>query len=789
MRKLMMTLRQQFPTLKGMPCSADSSRNAKNGTTSFWMDGVCIVAAVIMALGFQSCGGDDDSSGNDDKKPSVGDNRILEGTKWTTRSFDFDIDDNLTWGYYFTDITNIYFYSNTEGVFYYSRKTNDSDEGRSRDTQVCFFTYKVDREESMVHLEPITYECFGFAFYLDLSGNNIVYANEPMTKGSISASDRSWLDKITGTTGQCKWYYDMRHTLSISGNGDMGDYTSYAKTPWAIRNAEYNDIYIGPGVTNIGNRAFAYPSLGYVELYNCELKRIGEGAFMGSAIGEMNLYYATAIGKEAFAGCKNYKAKPDECLEEIGSYAFSDCKDVDLHYTKNLRIIDDFACAGSNVSRFGKAESLEKIGNGAVFLDNKITVVTLPVIKELGSMAVVGTKLDEIHIGKSLSHVNGTPFSGAATGKFYINQSIPLNLSSNIVENANKWTLYVPKGSASKYKQAAYWKNFKSIMESDLLDDESEGDDTPDDDGDGVASNIMADAKALSAVLSGKIITAATNKYKSFDLQYGTDINFGTSRTITDLSYPDFSVTIKALEPNTTYYYRIRCKESSTSYARDSKTYSFETKSPQVPSSCSYTINGVTYQMIKVTGLSTGDFYIMQTELAPSSSFEIDGYKTNSLDVNGDNIIIKAEFSKFLYELRYITDIEFRLPTKSEWIYAAQGGQSSISYKYSGSNNLDEVGWYKGNSTGLHKPALLKPNELGLYDMSGNYNELVHTSGDECDVDGNIYGGWYGSDASKCTPNSYISQPSGGKIPGSSKSNKNAVECSHTAVRLVYSAK
>ncbi len=63
----------------------------------------------------------------------------------------------------------------------------------------------------------------------------------------------------------------------------------------------------------------------------------------------------------------------------------------------------------------------------------------------------------------------------------------------------------------------------------------------------------------------------------------------------------------------------------------------------------------------------------------------------------------------------------FRLPTEAEWEYAARGGKRSKGYKYSGSDNLDEVAWYGGNSGGAtHPVGQKKPNELGIYDMSGN---------------------------------------------------------------------
>jgi formylglycine-generating enzyme required for sulfatase activity len=67
---------------------------------------------------------------------------------------------------------------------------------------------------------------------------------------------------------------------------------------------------------------------------------------------------------------------------------------------------------------------------------------------------------------------------------------------------------------------------------------------------------------------------------------------------------------------------------------------------------------------------------------------------------------------------------KFRLPTESEWEYAARGGLNSQGYEYCGSDDLKQVGWYNDNSGVETKPVgLLLPNELGLYDMSGNVFE------------------------------------------------------------------
>jgi formylglycine-generating enzyme required for sulfatase activity len=78
----------------------------------------------------------------------------------------------------------------------------------------------------------------------------------------------------------------------------------------------------------------------------------------------------------------------------------------------------------------------------------------------------------------------------------------------------------------------------------------------------------------------------------------------------------------------------------------------------------------------------------------------------------------------FLQELNALTEKNYRLPTEAEWEYAARGGRFHSPYRYSGSNHLDEVGWYVDNSGNrTHPVGLKKPNPLGLYDMSGNVSE------------------------------------------------------------------
>ncbi len=99
-------------------------------------------------------------------------------------------------------------------------------------------------------------------------------------------------------------------------------------------------------------------------------------------------------------------------------------------------------------------------------------------------------------------------------------------------------------------------------------------------------------------------------------------------------------------------------------------------------------------------------------------------YKESGLEELSVHNVSWEDAVSFCEWLSIKLERQFRLPTEAEWEYAARGGQKSKGFLYSGSNDLDEVGWYRDNSERQLRPSDEKAaNELGLYGLSGNISE------------------------------------------------------------------
>ncbi len=123
----------------------------------------------------------------------------------------------------------------------------------------------------------------------------------------------------------------------------------------------------------------------------------------------------------------------------------------------------------------------------------------------------------------------------------------------------------------------------------------------------------------------------------------------------------------------------------------------------------------------------TKPYYIGETEVTQSLWEAVMGENPSSFVEEDKPVegISWADAQRFINRLNALTDLEFTMPTEAQWEYAARGGHKGTLARYSGSNNASEVGWFKGNSSNrLHSVKELAPNELGIYDMSGNVWEF-----------------------------------------------------------------
>jgi len=121
--------------------------------------------------------------------------------------------------------------------------------------------------------------------------------------------------------------------------------------------------------------------------------------------------------------------------------------------------------------------------------------------------------------------------------------------------------------------------------------------------------------------------------------------------------------------------------------------------------------------------VTLSDYYMGKYEVRQSEWEAVMG--NNPSYFKGDDLPVEQvsweDCHEFIGRLNALTGLSFKLPTEAQWEYAARGGNLSKGYKFSGSNDLEEVGWYGSNSGNYtHRVGEKQPNELGLYDMSGN---------------------------------------------------------------------
>lgn len=175
----------------------------------------------------------------------------------------------------------------------------------------------------------------------------------------------------------------------------------------------------------------------------------------------------------------------------------------------------------------------------------------------------------------------------------------------------------------------------------------------------------------------------------------------------------------------------------------------------QQPDSVTITVEGVSFKMICVQGgtftmgatseqgsdayddeqpvhkVTLSTYYIGETEVTQELWKAVMGNNPSHF-VSLNHPVEEVSWDdcqKFIIKLNQLTGKNFRLPTEAEWEFAARGGMKSVGYRYSGSNDIHDVAWFADNAYlksdnspdyGTHDVKTQIPNELGIYDMSGN---------------------------------------------------------------------
>ena len=180
-----------------------------------------------------------------------------------------------------------------------------------------------------------------------------------------------------------------------------------------------------------------------------------------------------------------------------------------------------------------------------------------------------------------------------------------------------------------------------------------------------------------------------------------------------------------------------------------------EPVTPEEPQTETFTVNGVSFTMVTVEGgtftmgasdddseaddnekpahlVTLSSYCIGQAEVTQALWVAVMGSNPSNFKGNLQRPVEKVSWNDcqtFITQLNQLTGKTFRLPSEAEWEFAARGGNLSQGYKYAGSNTLSDVAWFQDNSSalgssspdyGTHSVGTKAPNELGLYDMSGN---------------------------------------------------------------------
>ncbi|WP_254047796.1 formylglycine-generating enzyme family protein [Prevotella sp. P5-92] len=268
------------------------------------------------------------------------------------------------------------------------------------------------------------------------------------------------------------------------------------------------------------------------------------------------------------------------------------------------------------------------------------------------------------------------------------------------------------------------------------------------------------------------IFVSPSARYLELEFKY----NFPLKVTFADYGYATLSegctYTITLVDANMTVQQPVAQHQATSLQQQSSTVQQQEQYNSSYPTIEKITANGVSFNMIKVDGgtftmgatpemtnpwsyekpthkVTLSSYYIGETEVTQELWNAVVG--KNPSCHKGDNLPVEyvswKKCQEFINKLNELTGKHFRFPTEAEWEFAARGGTKSRHTQYSGSDNINEVAWYDGNSGRKTHPVKTKQaNELGIYDMTGNVWEWCsdkygkYSSNDQIDPKGSEHG-------------------------------------------------
>jgi len=266
--------------------------------------------------------------------------------------------------------------------------------------------------------------------------------------------------------------------------------------------------------------------------------------------------------------------------------------------------------------------------------------------------------------------------------------------------------------------------------------------------------------KAPNAPSNPSPASNATNQYDSLTLSWSCtdpendaltyDVYFGTANpptTVVSQNQTAITLTRSGLSLNTTFYWKVLAKDNH-SHSTSGAVWNFTTRASIVIGNIEMiSVQGGTFSMGSnvnsdeqpIHSVTLSSFYISKYEITQAQWKQVivwkqanggttlsatpsyfSGDTTKPVEqVSWDDIQLWLGYLNTMYN---VTGNQYRLPTEAEWEYAARGGiHASDNYTYSGSNTVGDVAWYYVNSSNTTHPVGTKtPNQLGIYDMSGN---------------------------------------------------------------------